>query len=72
MGHFACKIDIKESLTRFARGSETSSEQCTLNIGEGKIMEFFRQNQKVIIIVIAVTFIGFTIAPVIMSMLTMK
>lgn len=39
---------------------------------EGEIMEFFRQNQKVIIIVIAVTFIGFTIAPVIMSMLTMK
>lgn len=35
-------------------------------------MEFFRKNQKVIVIVIAVTFIGFTIAPVIMSMITMK
>lgn len=31
-------------------------------------MEFFRKNQKVIIIIIAVTFIGFMLAPLLMAM----
>ena len=32
-------------------------------------MEFFRENKKRIILVIAITFIVFTIAPIIMTMI---
>lgn len=72
MGYFACKIYIKESWPAL-RGILNQVQNDRVGCWRGKIkMEFFRQNQKAIIIVIAVTFIGFTLAPVIMSMLTMK
>ncbi len=33
-------------------------------------MEFFRNNQKIIIIIIAVTFVGFMIAPILFALLS--